>query len=76
MSAPNKTFDPVEVEVLKPEVVERVRDEALKAVAGAADLAALHEVKVAHAGDKSPLALANREIGALPRRRRRTRGAG
>jgi phenylalanyl-tRNA synthetase alpha chain len=66
MSAPNKTFDPVEVDVLKPEEVERARDEALKAVAAAADLAALHEAKVAHAGDRSPLALANREIGALP----------
>ncbi|HEU5332860.1 MAG TPA: phenylalanine--tRNA ligase subunit alpha [Actinocrinis sp.] len=66
MSAPNKTFDPVEVEVLKPEEVERARDEALKAVAAADDLPALHEAKVAHAGDRSPLALANREIGALP----------
>ena len=66
MSAPNKTFDPVEVEVLKPEEVERARDEALKAIAAADDLPALHEAKVAHAGDRSPLALANREIGALP----------
>jgi phenylalanyl-tRNA synthetase alpha chain len=66
MSAPNKTFDPVEVEVLKPEEVERARDEALKAIAAAGDLPALHEAKVAHAGDRSPLALANREIGALP----------
>src|SRR5258708_21438402 len=66
MSAPNKTFDPVEVEALKPEEVERARDAALAAVAAAADLAALHEAKIAHAGDRSPLALANREIGALP----------
>jgi len=66
MSAPNKTFDPVEVEALKPGSVERARDEALAAIAAAADLAALHEAKIAHAGDRSPLALANREIGALP----------
>src|SRR5882757_9005227 len=66
MSAPNKTFDPVEVEALKPEEVERARDAALAAIAAAADLAALHEAKIAHAGDRSPLALANREIGALP----------
>ncbi|MFJ6213611.1 phenylalanine--tRNA ligase subunit alpha [Streptomyces sp. NPDC092296] len=66
MSAPNKSYDPVEVEVLKPEVVERMRDEALAAVAAAGDLQALHEVKVAQTGDRSPLALANREIGALP----------
>jgi len=66
MSAPNKTFDPVEVEALKPEAVERARDEALTAIAAAADLDALHEAEIAHAKDRSPLALANREIGALP----------
>ncbi|WP_269854992.1 phenylalanine--tRNA ligase subunit alpha [Streptomyces sp. RPT161] len=66
MSAPNKSYDPVEVAMLKPEEIERMRDEALAAIAAAADLDALHEVKVAHTGDRSPLALANREIGALP----------
>ncbi|MDT0442884.1 phenylalanine--tRNA ligase subunit alpha [Streptomyces johnsoniae] len=66
MSAPNKSYDPVEVEALKPDVVERVRNEALAAIAAADSLDALNEVKVAHAGDRSPLALANREIGALP----------
>ncbi|NJQ01440.1 phenylalanine--tRNA ligase subunit alpha [Streptomyces zingiberis] len=66
MSAPNKSYDPVEVEALKPETVARMRDEALAAIAAAGDLTALHEAKVAHAGDRSPLALANREIGALP----------
>ncbi|MBH5337874.1 phenylalanine--tRNA ligase subunit alpha [Streptomyces pactum] len=66
MSAPNKSYDPVEVEALKPEEVARMRDEALAAVAAAADLDALREVKIAHTGDRSPLALANREIGALP----------
>jgi phenylalanyl-tRNA synthetase alpha chain len=66
MSAPNKTFDPVEVEALKPEAVERAKDEALAAIAAAGDLDALHEAEIAHAKDRSPLALANREIGALP----------
>ncbi|MFB7286095.1 phenylalanine--tRNA ligase subunit alpha [Actinacidiphila glaucinigra] len=66
MSAPNKSYDPVEVEALKPEEIERRRGEALAAIAEAADLDALREVKVAHTGDRSPLALANREIGALP----------
>ncbi|MER6142919.1 phenylalanine--tRNA ligase subunit alpha [Streptomyces sparsogenes] len=66
MSAPNKSYDPVEVEALKPEEVARMRDEALAAVAAAGTLEALREVKVAHTGDRSPLALANREIGALP----------
>src|SRR5690349_12480804 len=66
MSAPNKSYDPVEVEALKPEVVEQARDEAIAAFAAAADLDALKQAKVAHTGDRSPLALANREIGALP----------
>ncbi|MBI0297630.1 phenylalanine--tRNA ligase subunit alpha [Streptomyces sp. PRKS01-29] len=66
MSAPNKSYDPVEVEALKPEEIARRRDEALTAIAAAGDLEALREVKVAHTGDRSPLALANREIGALP----------
>ncbi|HEY3477557.1 MAG TPA: phenylalanine--tRNA ligase subunit alpha [Streptomyces sp.] len=66
MSAPNKSYDPVEVEALKPEEIERMRDDALAAIASAADLDALAHVKTAHTGGTSPLALANREIGALP----------
>ncbi|MCT2588676.1 phenylalanine--tRNA ligase subunit alpha [Streptomyces sp. N2-109] len=66
MSAPNKSYDPVEVEALKPEMIDAARDEALAAIAAAPDLEALREIKAAHAGDRSPLALANREIGALP----------
>ncbi|NJP45890.1 phenylalanine--tRNA ligase subunit alpha [Actinacidiphila epipremni] len=66
MSAPNKSYDPVEVEALKPEAIERMRAEALAAIAAAGDLEALTHVKTAHTGGGSPLALANREIGALP----------
>ncbi|KPC65060.1 phenylalanine--tRNA ligase subunit alpha [Streptomyces chattanoogensis] len=66
MSAPNKSYDPVEVEALKPEEIAARLDEALAAVAAADSLEALREVKIAHTGDRSPLALANREIGALP----------
>jgi len=66
MSAPNKSYDPVEVEALKPEQIERMRDEALAAIAATADLDALAHAKTAHTGGASPLALANREIGALP----------
>ncbi len=51
---------------MKPEEIERMRDEALAAFAAAGDLDALQEAKVAHTGGTSPLALANREIGALP----------
>ena len=66
MSAPNKSFDPVEVAVLRPEAVDAAVAEALAAIAGASDLEALKAARLAHAGDRSPLALANREIGALP----------
>ncbi|GAA2947891.1 phenylalanine--tRNA ligase subunit alpha [Streptomyces enissocaesilis] len=66
MSAPNKSYDPVEVEALKPEEIERMRDEALAAFDAAADLDALAHAKTAHTGPASPLSLANREIGALP----------
>src|SRR5674536_216530 len=67
MPAPNSAFDPVEVVAARaPAEVARRRDEALAAVAAAADLDALKAVRLAHAGDRSPLALANREIGALP----------
>jgi len=39
---------------------------ALGAAAQATDLDALKQVRLAHAGDRSPLALANRSIGQLP----------
>ena len=66
MSAPNKNFDPVSPAALDPANLQAAVDEALAAIAGAQDLAALKQVRLDHAGDRSPLALANREIGALP----------
>ncbi|ROO84071.1 phenylalanyl-tRNA synthetase alpha subunit [Actinocorallia herbida] len=66
MSAPNKSYDPVEVAALAPEALDAARDAALAAIAAAADLEELKEARLAHQGDRSPLALANREIGALP----------
>lgn len=56
------------------DAVARARDEALAAVAAAADLTALREVRLAHTGDRSPLALANRAIGGLPPRQRADAG--
>lgn len=41
-------------------------DSALADVAAASDLDALKAVRTKHTGDRSPLALANRAIGALP----------
>jgi len=74
MSAPNKQYDPVEVTQLHPDEVERARREALAAVAAARDLAELKAARLAHAGDRSPLTLANREIGALPPQARKDAG--
>ncbi len=66
MSAPNRSYDPVGVASLEPQAVQECVDAALVAIAGAIDLEALKQVRLEHSGDKSPLALANREIGALP----------
>jgi phenylalanyl-tRNA synthetase alpha chain len=74
MSGPNTEYDPVEVTPLREDEVARMRDEALAAVAQAADLAALKQVRTDHAGDRSPLGLANREIGALPPQARKEAG--
>ncbi len=74
MSAPNSDYDPVEVTPLHPDEVARMRAEGLAAIAKAADLDALKQVRLAHAGDRSPLALANREIGALPPQARKEAG--
>ena len=45
--------------------VEAALGEALVAVAAARDLDALKAARLAHSGDRSPLSLANREIGRL-----------
>jgi phenylalanyl-tRNA synthetase alpha chain len=66
MSGPNSNYDPVEVTPLHADQVEAMRDEAVAAIDSAADLDELKQVRLAHAGDRSPLGLANREIGALP----------
>src|SRR5215469_17826328 len=66
MSAPNKSYDPVEVAALSPEEIQRVLDEALAAIAAATTLDELKAARLAHAGDRAPITLANAEIGALP----------
>jgi len=74
MSAPNKQYDPVEVTPLHPDEVARMKDEALAAIRAAADLDELKAARLAHTGDRSPLTLANREIGALPPQARKEAG--
>ena len=66
MSGPNTSFDPKQVSVLSANAVDGMVREACEAISAAATLAVLKEVRIAHAGDRSPLGLANREIGALP----------
>lgn len=66
MSGPNKQYDPVEVAALDPAVVEEAVADARAAIAAARSLDELKAARLAHQGEKSPLALANREIGALP----------
>ena len=74
MSGPNTDYDPVEVTPLKADQVDAMREAALAAIAGATDLDALKQVRLDHAGDRSPIALANREIGALPPQARKEAG--
>jgi phenylalanyl-tRNA synthetase alpha chain len=74
MSGPSSQYDPVEVTPLKAAEVEAMREAALTAVAAADDLDALKRVRTEHTGDRSPLALANREIGALPPQARKDAG--
>ena len=66
MSGPNTNYDPVEVSALDPSTIEAAALEAVSAIAAAASLDELKAVRIAHQGEKSPLALANRVIGALP----------
>ena len=67
MSAPNKQYDPVEVAALSPEEIAARRGTRRSPPSQPpARLDELKAARLAHAGDRSPLALANAEIGALP----------
>ncbi|SFI93799.1 phenylalanyl-tRNA synthetase, alpha subunit [Streptosporangium canum] len=59
-------YDPVEVTPLHADEMASMQADALDAITAARDLDELKQVRLAHAGDRSPIALANREIGALP----------
>ena len=66
MSGPNTSYDPVQVTPLNAESIDAMVVEALAAFAAATSVAELKQARLAHAGDRSPIALANKEIGALP----------
>jgi len=75
MSGPNKSYDPVQVAPLDAAHVEAMVAAALAAFQAATSVAELKQARLAHAGDRSPIALANREIGALPPQARKDAGS-
>ncbi|MFM8752721.1 MAG: phenylalanine--tRNA ligase subunit alpha [Actinomycetota bacterium] len=46
--------------------VDRIKSDALIAIAGASNLDHLREIKIAHVGDRSPIARLNQGLGQLP----------
>ncbi len=74
MSGHHGNYDPVEVTSLGAAEVHRMHHDALAAIAAARSLKELNSVRLEHAGDRSPLGLANREIGALPPQARKAAG--
>ena len=46
--------------------VDRIKSEAITAITGASSLDELREVKIAHVGDRSPIARLNQGLGQLP----------
>jgi phenylalanyl-tRNA synthetase alpha chain len=66
MSGPNTSFDPKQVADLQPEAIDAMVAAARAAFDAAGSLEELKSARLAHMGDTAPLALANREIGALP----------
>jgi phenylalanyl-tRNA synthetase alpha chain len=66
MTYRNDPYDPKQVALLDPAALDDAVAGAEKAFAEAGDLDALAAVKHLHLGDRSPVSLARREIGALP----------
>jgi phenylalanyl-tRNA synthetase alpha chain len=66
MSGANDPYDPKEVAALQPATLLAAVKQAEASFAEAADLDVLVERRPAALGDKSPVLLARREIGALP----------
>ncbi|MFP5415878.1 MAG: phenylalanine--tRNA ligase subunit alpha [Actinomycetes bacterium] len=74
MSGPNTNYDPKQVAALSRESLDALVQQAEAAFAAASNVAALKEARLAHTGERSPVALANREIGALPPAARKDAG--
>ncbi|MEV4710873.1 phenylalanine--tRNA ligase subunit alpha [Micromonospora sp. NPDC049374] len=66
MTYRNDPYDPKQVALLDPAALAEAVTGAEKAFAAAGDPDALAAVRPAHLGDRAPISLARREIGALP----------
>jgi phenylalanyl-tRNA synthetase alpha chain len=66
MTYRNDPYDPKQVALLSPEALDDAVKSAQEAFETASDVDALTALKTAHLGDRSPVSLARREIGALP----------
>jgi len=66
MSRANSDFDPVQVAALSEAAINQAVESAVLEIKQAKNIDELKLVKTNHLGDRSPIALANREIGALP----------
>ncbi len=66
MAGPSDSYDPKEVAALSDDELTATVASGRDAFAQAADLAALTVAHTGHLGARSPIALARRELGALP----------
>src|SRR5436190_9866921 len=66
MSYRSDPYDPKQVALLDQGALDDAVAGAEKAFTAAPDLDALTALKAAHLGDRAPVSLARREIGALP----------
>jgi phenylalanyl-tRNA synthetase alpha chain len=66
VSGANDPYDPKQVAALSADSLDAAVDAARTAFAEAADLAQLAAARPAHLGDRAPVLLARRELGALP----------
>jgi phenylalanyl-tRNA synthetase alpha chain len=66
MTYRNDPYDPKQVALLSQEALDDALATAEKAFAASTDLDTLAAIRHQHLGDKAPVSLARREIGALP----------
>ncbi len=74
MPGPHDTHDPTQECPLSATSLNLLVTDALEAFAAASSMTALKDARLAHAGDRSPIALANRAIGTLASSERKDAG--